>query len=105
LPFNPLPSPSKLTPPSSKDTPVVSSTQLPAEPPSTTPSSLSAGVTTRPVDKTTGSSRTHGAPHGVKMVTSVSPSSTVLVSAVSKLLPSTQPPTSEGRYFESCLYL
>jgi hypothetical protein len=98
LPSNPLLSLLKLTPQSSKDTLVAFSTQLLAEPPSITPYLLSAGATTLPVDKTTGSLKTLGAPHGVKMVTSDSPSSTDLVSAVSNLPHFTQPPTCEGHF-------
>lgn len=85
------PSPSLLRPINfaSSFTNQVFSTTLTAEQLLITPSSLLVMV--MKVAKTTGSSRTHGEPHGVKQATSRSLQSLAKVSAAFKKDPSTQP--------------
>merc|ERR1712226_292807 len=81
--------PSRPTNSPSKDTPVVSSLEPPAEPNSTTVSSPSDTETS--LDKTTTSSRTPGDHHGVSTDTSRSESPADKVSAVSRCNHPTQP--------------
>merc|ERR1712070_895413 len=100
LPLDQPPSPLRPIDQSSKDTPVVSSTLLPVEPNSITPSPLS-DIELK-LDKTTTSSETHGVHHGETEDTSTSPLlKEPLVSAVSNKPQSGQTPHDHSSDFES----